>query len=292
MADNLYIAYPRPERIAIGRILRLLAISAKMDLVWLLRDTKYAVLGICGDLFNNLATVSGVFLIAARFGGIGGMNEDEVLFMMAYSTMITGIFTTFGSNNNIHISRIIGRGQLEHLFIQPLPLGVQLSTSGFTPFTSSVNIAAGFVMMTVAVTRLRLGVTLLWVAGLCAHLVTTMAIIVARSYLVSSAAFYSPVAAEEISTTMIEGTWLLSTFPLTGMPPYIQIPLLTVLPEGLMAWFPALCLLGKPPLNFGAYYPMFFALALSIAAGIVFRKGLRYYVQKGSNRYFSRGFRR
>lgn len=280
------------DKVTIKRILRLLAISAKMDLVWLLRDTKYAVIGICGDLFNNLATVSGIFLIATRFGGIGGMNVDEVLFMMAYSTMITGIFTTFGSGNNIHISRIIGRGQLEHLFIQPLPLGVQLSTCGFTPFTSSGNIVVGIVMLVVSVTRLRIEISFIWIAGLAAHLAVTMVIIIARSYLVSSMAFYAPVAAEEISTTAIEGTWLLSTFPLSGMPLSLQIPLLTILPEGLMAWFPALCLLGKPPLNFSAYYPLFYAIAISLAAGVIFRKGMKYYVQKGSNRYVPYGFRR
>jgi len=280
------------DRITPMRILRLLAISAKMDLVWLLRDTKFAIFGICGDLINNIATVSGVFLIASRFGGIGGMSTDEVLFMMAYSTMITGIFVLFGSSNNIHISRIIGRGQLEHLFIQPLPLAVQLSTSGFSPFTGGGNLLVGIALMVVAVIRLNLLVSFLWVASLIVYLLTTMTIIIARSYLVSSMAFYSPVAAEEISNTAIDETWLISTFPLSGMPLFVQIPLLTILPEGLMAWFPSLSLLGKPPLNLTAYYPMVFALLISLAAGYIFRKGLNYYVKKGSNRYVPYGFRR
>jgi ABC-2 type transport system permease protein len=119
-----------------------------------------------------------------------------------------------------------------------------------------------------------------------------MIIIVARAYLVSSAAFYSPVAAEEIATTAIDGTWQLSTFPLSGMPSFIQVPLLTILPEGLMAWFPSLCLLGKSPLNLTEYYPLAYALVLSLAASIIFRKGLNYYVKKGSNRYVPYGFRR
>ena len=280
------------DRITLRRILRLLAVSAGMDLAWLLRDTKYAVLGICGDMINNVAAVSGVFLIASRFGGIGGMSADEVLFMMAYSTMVTGIFILFGSGNNIHISRIIGRGQLEHLFIQPLPLGIQLTTSGFAPFTGGSNFIAGVVLMTIAVSRLNLPVTFGWVASLAAYLLTTMIIIIARSYLVSSMAFYAPVAAEEISTTAIEDTWFISTFPLSGMPIFVQVPLLTVLPEGLMAWFPSLCLLGGPPLNLTKYYPMIFALIISLIASYIFRKGLNHYVTKGSNRYVPHGFRR
>ncbi|MCL2081320.1 MAG: ABC transporter permease [Oscillospiraceae bacterium] len=280
------------DRITFKRIIKLLAISAKMDLIWLLRDTRFALAGISADMISNISTVSGVFLIASRFGGIGGMSTDEVLFMMAYSTLITGIFIIFGSGNNIHISRIIGRGQLEHLFIQPLPLGVQLSTNGFTPFTGGSNFIVGIVLMAIAVGRLELQISFLWIVSLMAYLLTTVTIIIARSYLVSSMTFYAPVAAEEISSTAIDGTWLISTFPLSGMPVFIQIPLLTVLPEGLMAWFPALSLLGRPPLGLTGYYPMLYALLISLAASFIFRKGLRYYVQKGSNRYLPYGFRR
>ena len=279
-------------KITLKRILKLFAISAKLDLVWLLRDTKFALAGISADIISNIAAVSGVFLIAVRFGGIGGMNTDEVLFMMAYSTLVTGIFIMFGAGNNIHISRIIGRGQLEHLFIQPLPIRVQLFTSGFAPFTGGSNFVAGLVMITIAINRLHLQISFLWILSLIGYLLVTMIIIVARAYLVSSMAFYSPVAAEEISTTAIEGTWLLSTFPLSGMPLFIQIPLITILPEGLMAWFPALCLLGKSPFYLSEYYPLVFALFLSLFAGYIFRKGMNYYVKKGSNRYVPYGFRR
>ncbi|PNT92044.1 ABC-2 family transporter protein [Clostridium thermosuccinogenes] len=274
------------------RYLDLLAIYAKIDLMWLLRDTKYALAAITADIISNLSMVSGVYLIAIRFGGIGGMSVDEVLFMMAYSTITTGIFILFGSGNNIHISRIIGRGQLEHMFMQPLTLKTQLLTSGFVPFTGSSNFIIGCILLITAINRLQLQITLWWIIQLIIYILATMVIIVARAYLVSSAAFYAPVAAEEISSTAIEGTWQLSTFPLSGMPSFIQLPLLTILPEGLMAWFPSLCLLGKPPLNLTEYYPLAYALALALAASIIFRKGLRYYVQKGSNRYVPYGFRR
>ncbi|NLW89869.1 MAG: hypothetical protein GXY43_09180 [Clostridiaceae bacterium] len=280
------------DKLTIRRILGLYGIAAKMDLFWLLRDTKYALAAIIADLIANLATVSSVFLISVRFGGIGGMSPDEVLFMMAYSTMITGIFILFGAANNFHISRIIGRGQLEHLFIQPIPLKAQLATMGFAPFTGAINFVVGIALLVVAAIRLRIRVTPLWTILLVAFLLATMVTIIARAYLVSTLAFYAPVAAEEISTKAIEGTWLLSTFPLSGMPAFVQIPLLTILPEGLMAWFPALCLLGRPPLGLGSCYPMLYAIILAVFAAAIFRKGMKYYVTRGSNRYLPYGFRR
>ena len=280
------------DKVTLRRIIKLFAISAKLDLVWLLRDTKYALAVISADIISNFATISGIFLIAIRFGGIGGMSADEVLFMMAYSTLVTGIFILFGSGNNIHISRIIGRGQLEHLFIQPLSLKIQLLTSGFMPFTGGSNFIVGVIMMVVAVRKLNLQISFWWLISLIAYLLATIIVIIARSYLVSSMAFYSPVAAEEISSTAIDETWFLSTFPLSGMPVFIQIPLLTILPEGLMAWFPSLCLLGRPPLGLTGYYPMIYALLISLVASIIFRKGLNHYVRRGSNRYVPYGFRR
>ncbi|MGL6200006.1 MAG: ABC transporter permease [Lachnospiraceae bacterium] len=280
------------DKITFTRIMKLLAISAKMDLAWLLRDTKYALAGITADIISNLSIVSGVFLISVRFGGIGGMSEDEVLFMMAYSTLVNGIFIMFGSENNIHVSRIIGRGQLEHLFTQPLPLKVQLPTCGFTPFTGGSNFAVGVILMFIVIGRLGLQISIGWLISLAAYLLISMAIIAARAYLVSSMAFYAPVAAEEISCTAIDETWFISTFPLSGMPMFIQVPLITILPEGLMAWFPSLCLLGKPPLGLSAYYPMLYAITLSLITSYIFKKGLNYYVRKGSNRYVPYGFRR
>lgn len=262
-----------------------------MDLMWLLRDTKFAVSIITADIISNLAVISSVFLISVRFGGIGGMSSDEVLFMMAYSTLVTGIFSLFGTANNIHISRIIGRGQLEHLFLQPLPLKVQLATSGFAPFTAGSNFIVGCILMVIAVGRVGLSVTPVWILMLVAYLLTTMTIIVARAYLVSTAAFYAPVGAEEIASLAIEGTWMLSTFPLSGMPGFVQYGLVTLMPEGLMAWFPALCLLGRPPLAVGPFYPMLFAMLIAITATFFFKKGMKHYVTKGSNRYVPYGYR-
>lgn len=276
----------------LGRIWRLLAVSARMDLAWLLRDTKYALGWVAADVISNLSAVSGIFLISVRFGGVGGMSSDEILFMMAYSTLVTGLVIMLGGGNNIQVSRLIGRGQLEHLFLQPLSLPVQLLTCGFVPFTGGSNFIVGLVLMAVASGRLGLSVTPGWVLALTAYLLATMAILIARAYLVSSAAFYAPAAAEEISSTVMEKTWFLSTFPLSGMPLPLQVPLVTILPEGLMAWFPSLCLLGRPPMGLGPYYPMLFALTLSLLAGRIFRKGLNHYVKTGSSRYVPYGYRR
>jgi ABC-2 type transport system permease protein len=74
------------ERIGFRRFIGLYALYARMDLAWLIRDTRIALLAIVSDIFSSVASVSGVFLLAWRFDGIGGMTRWEVLFMLGYVT--------------------------------------------------------------------------------------------------------------------------------------------------------------------------------------------------------------
>lgn len=275
------------------RLLKLYALYAKMDLAWLLRDRTFAIMAICADVISNLSAVTGVFLLAWRFDGIGGMSRYEVLFMLAYTTIVTGIFQTFCSGGNTgHISRRIGRGQLEHMFIQPLPIPSQLLTEGFIPFSGSSNVISGAVIMAIATANIGIVLPWWWILSLIGNLFVTLAIILGQSYLASSLTFYAPVQAEEISSYIIDAYGYISTFPLSGMPLYLQIPLLTIIPTGLLAWFPTLALFGKTPFGLPAWYPLLFAIGLWAAAAYFFRKGLNYYVKKGINRYNAMGHRR
>lgn len=275
------------------RLFELYGLYAKMDLAWLLRDKTFASLAILADTISNLSAVTGVFLLAWRFDGIGGMNKYEVLFMLSYTTIITGIFQTFCSGGNTgHISRRIGRGQLEHMFIQPMSLPKQLITEGFIPFSGSSNIISGSVIMVIATTNLGLTLPWWWILSLLGNFVVTIAIILGQSYLASSITFYAPVQAEEISSYVIDSFGYISTFPLSGMPLYLQLPLITIIPTGLLAWFPTLALFGKAPFGLSAWYPLIFAIIIWFFATFFFRKGLKYYVKKGINRYHSMGHRR
>lgn len=277
----------------VKRILRLYALYFKMDLAWLFRDAKSATLAIFADGISNLSAVTGIFLLAWRFDGIGGMDKYEVLFMLAYYTIITGLFTTFCAGCNAgHISRVIGRGQFEHVFIQPLPIPVQLFTSGFCPISGSANIFIGTAIMGVAINNLGFTLTWWWVFSLIGNLIITIAIILGQSYLASSLAFYAPVQAEEISSFVIDDFSYVGTFPLSGMPKHLQISLITIMPTGLLAWFPTLVLFGKAPFNLPQWYPLLFAILLWVIALHFFKKGLKYYVKKGINRYYAMGHRR
>lgn len=271
---------------------RLMALYAKMDLAWLCRDTKFALTCIFTESVSYLAGLSGIFLLAARFDGVGELSAGEVLFMLAYAAMVAGVFQLFFSANNVgHISRRIGRGQLDHMLIQPLPLHTQLMTEGFLPFTGSSALLTGTVLLCVAASRLGLPVSLGWLTRLLGSLAVTTGMCLGYSYLASSLAFWFPVQAEEIATDALGLLDGFATYPLTGMPLALQTLMLTAVPAGLMAWFPAMNLLGRAPLGWPQTYPVLFTIFLGLLAGFCFRKGMMYYVRKGIHRYIRGGFR-
>ena len=276
-------------KVKIKRYFELLGIYARMDLASLLRDTKFMVIAITADIVSNISSISGIFLLAWKFGGIGGMNQYEVLFMLAYGNIVMGFLNMMGGCNALFPSRIIGRGQWEHMFIMPLPYAVQL-TVGIFPFTCSSSLLSGIALLCVAVCKMEMTLPWWWPGVLILQLMISMVIVVAFSYLFSSLAFYAPVQCEEISSTVIYSVEHTMTFPLSGMPVYIRYPLLTIFPAGLTAWFPTMILLGKTT-TLENFCPAVFALLISLAAAYFFRKGFRYYVKKGINRYVSGGHR-
>ena len=271
------------------RYFGLLGIYARMDLASLTRDGKFMAVVMAADIISNLSSISGIFLLAWKLGGIGGMDRFEVLFMLAYGNIVMGFLNMMGGCNALFPSRIIGRGQWEHMFIMPLPYIVQL-TVGIFPFTGSGGFLSGIGMLWVAVCHMETVLPWWWPGALVLQLLISMVVVVAFSYLFSSLAFYAPVQCEEISGTVVYSLEHTRTFPLSGMPVYIRYPLLTIFPAGLMAWLPTRILLGKAA-TWETFYPAVSALLVSLAAAYFFRKGFRYYVKKGINRYVPGGHR-
>ena len=83
-------------KITIRRYLELLKIYAKMDLVSLMRDRKFITIVMVAELLSNISSISGIFLLAWKFGGIGGLDRFEVLFMLAYGNIVMGFLNMAG----------------------------------------------------------------------------------------------------------------------------------------------------------------------------------------------------
>jgi ABC-2 type transport system permease protein len=280
---------------SIKRLVQLWGISAKLDLLWFLRDTKYCIITIIADIAASLSSVAGIFLLAERFGNIGGMSKDQVLFMLGYASIVNGIIALFFSMNNTGwISRPVGRGQMDHKLIQPVPLWMQLLTEGFIPVSGNSLLVCGMAITGYAAGQLGLAPGLLWILLFVMLTICSVAIILGCSYIAGSLAFYAPVAAEEISTTVISLFNDLMIFPIGGLSAVLRMALCTVVPVGLAAWFPASLLLGQngvPKPDIPGVIILIMTITVAMLAVTSFRKGMKYYAKRGSTRYHNRGHR-
>jgi ABC-2 type transport system permease protein len=212
--------------------------------------------------------------------------------MLGFAAVSTGLLEVFFSFNVRFISRRIGRGQLDHNLIQPMPMLVVLLTEGFMPFSGAAQLVPGTFLLLWSGSRLDLPLTPEWLALFVANLLASSAISLSYSFVWGSLAFWAPRAAEEVSTTAIRAMEQLKSFPLEGAGSLLLTGLVSAVPVGLIAWYPSRALLGLAQSPTAAYLtPMAGLVALAVAAG-TFKRGLARYLRIGSTRYLAFGFRR
>src|SRR5947209_15927157 len=105
-----------------SRLLQLWRLYAWLDFMWVTRSFRMFVMYFVGDAVINVAAVTGMLLVAERFDGIGPWSKWQIVFMLGYGTMVSGLLSTFFGYNVLMISRRLGRGQFDHTLIQPQPV--------------------------------------------------------------------------------------------------------------------------------------------------------------------------
>ena len=161
----------------IRHLFRLYRLYARMDAEWFLQDTALCLICIVSETISNLAAITGVFLLSVQFGGVGVLTPDEVLFMLGFYSLATGLFSLFfGGFNTGEISRRIGRGQLDHCLIQPLPIWMQLITESFIPISGIQGALCGLTITVIALVRMQLTITPLWLLGFVLFLFASLAV--------------------------------------------------------------------------------------------------------------------
>lgn len=279
-------------------LIRLYRQYAKMDLLWFLRDTRYFFIQLVSDVVSGGCTIAGVCMLSANFKDFSGMTQNEILFMMGYALFIDGIYMVFFMGNNTGmVSRIIGRGQLDHIMIQPVPLWAELLAQGFSPVSGSPIMIFGTGLTAYGAISADLPINALIILLFLFYSICSIVIVMSFIYLISCSAFYAPAAAEEIAGVGKELFSSLKTYPLGNMKGFQKHIFLSLIPVGLCAWFPSTLLIkaGKYGLE-AVLVPRAFNLPIaaaifSLISIITFKKGMKYYETYGSPRYSGFGHR-
>jgi ABC-2 type transport system permease protein len=210
------------------RVVELWSLYARLDGLLVARSAKVAVAWYVSDLIVGLGAVTATFLLAERFDGIGAWSKHEVSFLLGYGLLVRGATNTLFSYNVAHISRRIGRGQLDHLLLQPQPLWMALLTEGFAPLTGAGMVVPGLGLLVWSVSQLHVPVSAAWLALLGVDLIASIAIVMAFGYTWACLAFLAPRAAEEVNSSTWRLLMELQSFPLDSLPGPALAGLLTV----------------------------------------------------------------
>ena len=120
-----------------------MALYARMDWLFLTRDPASFLMWNVSDVVLSIASVAAMFLLAARFSGIGAWSQPQIVFMLGYAALVEGLVNLFFGYNVSFISRRLGRGQLDHTLIQPQPLWMSLIDGGIQPGLRAADNDAG-----------------------------------------------------------------------------------------------------------------------------------------------------
>jgi ABC-2 type transport system permease protein len=274
------------------QLLRMWKLFGTMDLLWLLRGPRDATIYMLSDAVLMIATASTTFLLAARFDGIGDWSRGQIVFMLGYAMLVSSLLDTVFGYNIKMISRRVGRGQLDHMLVQPQPLWKLLLTEGFSPFAQPFGTLISLVVVVWSSAQLDLAFSVGWLAILLLNLLASAAIVLSLQVGWGSIAFWAPRSAEEINSATERMVGSLGSLPLDGVPRVLLGGLLSVLPIGFVAWLPARSIAGVAPVLPGGLVTPLVAPLFAAAAYFVFRKGLRHYARVGSQRYSAFGHRR
>ncbi|HEY4025119.1 MAG TPA: ABC-2 family transporter protein [Candidatus Dormibacteraeota bacterium] len=271
--------------------MRLFGAGARLNAIRILRTREQAIAHTVTDFIWHSGAMLAPILVAVRFGHIGPWPVAAVVFMLAYWTIVSSLLDALG-DNTFFISQRIGRGQLDHVLVQPQPLWRILLTEGFTPLDFWPTLALGLALMAWSVAPLHVTVNPGWFGLLGINLLASMGVQTAFLYAWGSLAFWAPRGAEEISSAA--GSLIGEVgFPLDPVPRALRVALVSAVPSGLLSWLPSRALLhltGAGAVD--AWLTPLAAIVLGAFAVVLFRLGLRRYRHTGSRRYTDHGHRR
>ena len=262
-----------------------------MDLLWITRDFKQFLAWGISDVIVSISSIFAMALLAERFSGIGVWSTPQIEFMLGFSVVNRALLEVFFGFNIAFISRRIGRGQLDHVLIQPQPMWMTLLTEGFSPFFGSLTLLPGVALLVWSFLHLHLKLTFSWACLLVLLQGSALVISLAFQFIWGSIAFWAPRAAEEISSSTMNLMQTLKSYPLEGLGVGMTVTLLSVLPVGFLGWFPCRALLGidkSPGALWGTPLAAVIASALTL---LIFGKGMQRYGRTGSQRYTNQGHR-
>ena len=224
-----------------------------------------------------------VFVVFHQVKALGGFSFAEVGLLYGISSAAFGIADIFFGHTE-RMPFYVRTGQLDAFLLRPLGALGQVVTSEFS-MRRLGRVVTGLVVLVVAVAHTHIE----WTAARALLMVVTplAAAVVFSALFVATAAFsFWFVEGTEFANAFTYGGQYLASFPMTVLQTAVRRFFTFVVPIAFVAYLPTLALLGRPdPAGLPSWLSWsspLVAVVVSIAAGLLWRAGVRRYVGAAS----------
>ena len=244
------------------------------------------LLSLCAQIMSNGIELVAIWAVFSSTHRIGGWTPAQVMWLYAVTT------TAFGAAN-MFVSPIedlpehIRTGRFDSYLLRPTPLLTTVLADGF-----EVRRAGRMVPGLVCVAFMPLRPDWFGITGSIGDLAATLAVIAMGAciygglFLLTNTIAFWLIDSREVANAFTYGGLAAARYPIDILPTWIRRLFIWVMPIGFVAWLPGTRLLDVPgamglPTWIGVLSPIA-ALTTALAAGLVWRLGVRRYESTGS----------
>lgn len=224
-------------------------------------------------------------LVFERFGGLGGWSLAEVALLWGMVELAFGTMDLiFGGFDPATFGQQVRRGSFDQLLLRPLNITLQVLGSEFI-LRRVGRMAQGLAILVLALNLAEVS----WTPARLLYLPLALAgqvCFFGGLFIIGSTITFWTVESIEVMNIFTYGGSELMAYPMQIYPDWLRRFFTFVIPAGLLNYYPALFLLGKPdPFHLPAWLPFLaplVGLGVLLLALAFWRFGIRYYQSTGS----------
>ena len=221
-----------------------------------------------------------ILVVFTQVSSLGGFSAGEVVLIYGLSATAFGL-ADLSVGQVEELPTYIRTGEFDVMLLRPLGTLPQLLSADIA-LKRVGRVAMGLLTLVWAL----IGLDLEWTPVRALLLVVAPvagAVILAAIWITANAVSFWLVDGRELANSVTYGSNFSTSYPITIYGPWLRRALCYAVPAAFVAYFPALALLGKPdPLGLPAALQWSSPLVAAVAAGLVWRTGVRHYQGTGS----------
>ncbi len=240
-------------------------------------------LDVVAQLVGQAIELLAILVLFTQVGSLGGFDRSEVVLMYGLAATAFGLADlTVGQVEQL--PEYIRTGEFDVMLLRPLgTLPQLLSADVALKRIGRVLVGAGVLVWSLATLDINWTPLRVLVAGLAP---VTGAVILAAMWVAANCVSFWLVDGREVASSVTYGSNFATSYPITIYGPWLRRLMCFAVPGAFVAYFPALALLGRPdPLGLPdalRYASPVVAAVAAIAAGLIWRSGIRHYQGTGS----------